>query len=163
VAGTIPNGESPAVDDLYRINVAKTEFREAYNTSDVDRLVSLYDEDGFTDMSHEGFTTYHQDSVARVREIATALFAEYFVHVSMSVTAIVVQGDMAYDFGWHEFTLRSKNGGDPIRKRERYLELWRRKNGESWKIALFISNGDVKDHLGGLETRWFLSENLPTA
>ena len=39
------------MDDTYLINVAKTEFREGYNRGDVDRILSVFDEEGFTDMS----------------------------------------------------------------------------------------------------------------
>ena len=33
---------SISMDDIYKINVAKTEFREAYNTGDVDRLLAVF-------------------------------------------------------------------------------------------------------------------------
>ncbi len=35
------------MDDTYQINIAKTEFREAYNRSDVDQLLSVFDDEGF--------------------------------------------------------------------------------------------------------------------
>jgi hypothetical protein len=40
------------MSDLYQINVAKAEFREAYNSGNVDRLLALF-ADEFTDMSAE--------------------------------------------------------------------------------------------------------------
>jgi len=42
------------MDDIYKINVAKTEFREAYNTGDVDRLLAVFGGEGFTSMLEGG-------------------------------------------------------------------------------------------------------------
>jgi hypothetical protein len=39
------------MDDTYQINVAKTEFREACNREDVDQLLSVFEDEGFTHMS----------------------------------------------------------------------------------------------------------------
>ena len=39
------------MDDTYQINVAKTEFREAYNRGEVDRLLSVFENEGFTDIN----------------------------------------------------------------------------------------------------------------
>ncbi len=39
------------MDDIYGINVAKTELREADNTGDVNRLLAVFGDAGFTDMS----------------------------------------------------------------------------------------------------------------
>jgi hypothetical protein len=42
------------MDDTYLINAAKTEFRDAYNRGNVEQLLSVFDEEGFTDMSEDG-------------------------------------------------------------------------------------------------------------
>jgi len=147
------------LDDIYRINVAKTEFREAHDTGDVDRLLSLFDPDGFTDMSHSQASKYGLGAVAWLRENATALFNTYFVKLSIIIIDIVVQGNSAHDYGWHELTLTPKNGGETIRKRERYFELWTRKPSGSWKVSLYITNADVREQLGGHVSHWFLNES----
>src|SRR5207245_11295611 len=43
-------GRSRSMNDIYKINIAKTEFREAYNTGDVDRLLAVFTDDRGTSM-----------------------------------------------------------------------------------------------------------------
>lgn len=67
------------MDDTYRINLAKTEFREAYNRGDVDQLLSVFMEDGFTDVSEGGPSFYGQEAREGLRLRSNKLFAEYLV------------------------------------------------------------------------------------
>ncbi len=109
------------MDDVYRINLAKTEFREAYQEGDVDRLLKVFGGGGFTDMSDGGPSKYGEEATARMRDDAARLFSEYTVKLNVIVINIVVLKDCAYDYGWHEFILRPKCGGEPVRKRHRYF------------------------------------------
>lgn len=149
------------MNEVYKINLAKTEFREAYNMGDVERLLAVFKADGFTDMTEGGPSKYGAEAISKLRDRASKLFAEYSVRLSPIVIDIVVLGDTAYDYGWHEFTLEPKNGGVAIRKRQRYFELWIRNSTGDWKISLHISNGDVREELNGFASRWFLSEEQP--
>jgi ketosteroid isomerase-like protein len=146
------------MDDTYRINVAKTEFREAYNRGDVDQLLSVFEGEGFTDMSEGDSSRYGKAAREGLREHSTELFAAYSVRLAVIIIDIVVLGDTAYDFGWHEFTLRPKNGGETMRKRYRYFEVWKKNSSGEWKISSFINNVDVREELGGQVSHWFLSE-----
>jgi ketosteroid isomerase-like protein len=146
------------MDDTYGINVAKTEFREAYNTGDVDRLLSVFNPGGFTDMSEGGPTKYGTEAASTLREGASELFSLYSVKLTPIINRIAVLGDTAYDYGWHEFILTPKCGGEPIRKRYRYLELWRKTGSGGWKISLQMTNADVREELSGFATRWFLND-----
>ena len=146
------------MDDIYKINVAKTELREAYNTGDVDRLLAVFAGEGFTSMLEGGPSQFGGGARSRLRKEAAELFDEYSVQMSVIIIDIVVQGDTAYDYGWHEFTLKPKDGGEPIRKRLRYFELWSKDSSGDWKIAFHINNQDVREELGGSVSRWFLSE-----
>ena len=147
-----------SMDDVYKINLAKTEFREAYNTGDVERLLEVFNADGFTDMAEGGPSKYGAEAISRLRDQASALFAEYAVRLSPIIIDIVVLGDTAYDYGWHEFTFKPKSGGAETRKRQRYFELWNRNSGGDWKISLHINNGDVREELNGYASHWFLIE-----
>src|SRR2546421_11325530 len=111
------------MDDIYKINIAKTEFREAYNTGDVDRLLAVFSGEGFTSM-FEGGPSQFGGARSSLRKEAAEMFDEYCVQMSVIIIDIVDRGDIGYDYGWHEFTLRPKDGGQPIRKRLRYFELW---------------------------------------
>jgi hypothetical protein len=63
-----------------------------------------------------------------------------------------------YEWGWHEYILTPKSGGEPQRKRERYYETWSKDSLEIWKIGFLITNEDVPETLNGYQTRWFRSE-----
>ena len=86
------------------------------------------------------------------------LFADYSVKMTPIIIDIVVLGNSAYDYGWHEFILTPKSGGDPIRKRQRYFELWSKNSEGSWKIAMYFTNSDVREELNGFASHWFLNE-----
>lgn len=146
------------MDDVHRINMAKTELREAYNTGDVNRLLAVFAPQGFTDMSQGRPSKYGEEAKLNSRLQVSELFEEYQVKFTPIVIKVVVLGDTAYDYGWHEFVLTPKNGGEPIRKRQRYFELWNRTESGEWKISLHINNGDVREELGGYTSRWFMSE-----
>lgn len=147
------------MSDIYAINVAKTELREAYANASVDRLLNVFDPDGLTDMSSGEPSNYGAAAIEARRRRASALFEGYTVKMSIIIIDIVISGDSAHDHGWHEFTLMPKCGGVPIRKRERYFEMWTKKPSGEWKIAFLITNGDVKESFAGTESHWFLSED----
>ena len=152
------------MDNNYQINVAKTQFREAYNRGNVDQLLSAFKEEGFTDMSEDRPSHYGQEAEEDLRRRSAELFMEYSVRLTVIIIAIVILGDSAYGYGWHEFTLTPKNGGEAIQKRHRYFEVWEQNSSGEWKISLFINNADVREELGGHLSHWFLSdENLKRA
>jgi ketosteroid isomerase-like protein len=146
------------MDDMYQINVAKSEFREAYNAEDVDRLLSVFNPGGFTDMSEGGPTRYGREAITTLRDQLGRLFAQYAVKMVPIINRIVVQGDSAYAYGWHEFTLTPRNGRETIRKRQRYFELWKKDAAGKWTIFFQIDNTDVREELNGFVSHWFLSE-----
>jgi len=148
------------VDEIYNINLAKTEFRESYNTGDVDRLLAVFADDGFTNMPEDGPSHFGKGARTKLREEATRLFEDYSVSLSVIIIHIVILGSTAYDYGWHEFTLTPKAGGEPLRKRLRYFELWSKDPSGDWKIAFHINNHDVRETLGGHVSHWFFSEDL---
>jgi ketosteroid isomerase-like protein len=155
--GNVQFGGS-AVDDVYQINLAKTTFREAYATADIDKLLSLFALGGFTDMSEGLPTKYGEEAWNVFRERTEQLFAEYSVRLNCIIMDISVHGGAACDFGWHEWTLTPKNGGPPVQIRHRYCELWSKYPSGGWKIAFFINNPDVREVLGESGSRWFISE-----
>src|SRR5215470_37155 len=152
----MPGGLS--MSDIYAINVAKTELREGYNTGDIDRVLAVMDSGGFTDMSEDEPSKYGLAAIAGLRSRLAKLFAEYSVKMTPIIIDIVVSGNSAHDYGWHEFILTPKAGGEPIRKRQRYFEQWSKGVDGTWKTVMLFTNGDVKEELNGFSSHWFLSE-----
>ena len=146
------------MDAKYTINLAKTTYREAYAQGDVEKLLYVFATDGFTDMSEGLPSKYGQEARTVLRSRAEQLSAEYLVKLNIIIIDVVIQGDTARDYGWHEWILTPKTGGPVVQKRDRYFELWTREQDGSWRISFFLNNADVRERIGTSVSRWFMTE-----
>jgi ketosteroid isomerase-like protein len=146
------------MDAKYAINLAKTIYREAYEQGDVEKLLSVFAADGFTDMSEGLPSKYGQEARTVLRSRAEQLIADYTVKLTIIIIDVVIQGDTARDYGWQEWILTPKAGGPVVRKRDRYFELWTREQDSSWRISFFLNNVDVREHIGSSVSCWFMTE-----
>lgn len=132
-----------STNDGYAISVAKTEYREGYNTADVDRLLSVF-ADSFTNMSEGQPSFYDAEGKQALRLEASNLFARYRVKMEVIIIAITILGTEAYDLGWHKLRLTPKAGGEVEIRNYRYCEIWQKQADGQWKIGFFISNKDYE-------------------
>jgi ketosteroid isomerase-like protein len=132
------------MDDLYAINAAKTEFREAFNQGDACRIIAIADPDliNFSDGQPSEFGESGLESFKRRLE---KLFADYTAQLSVIVIEIRSQSDVAHGYGWHDLTLTPKRGGEPIHRRYRYVDIWRKDTAREWKLWMYVDNADVAD------------------
>src|ERR1700745_472149 len=140
------------MDDLYKINMAKSEFREGFNVGDTSRILAIADPDlvNFSDAQPSEFGESGLDAwKARLQ----SLFERFTAKLVVIVIEIRVQGDIAYDYGWHDLTLTPKEGGQPIHRRHRYVDIWRRNKEDRWKLWMYIDNRDVPDSFRAREIR----------
>jgi ketosteroid isomerase-like protein len=134
------------MDDMYAINVAKTEFREAFNTADPDRMIALLDP-GFVDFSDGRTCAFGQGAAVEMKSHLATLFHDYKVHLSIVMIEIRLVGDLGYDYGWHNFTLTPKQGGAPFERHERYVDIWKKNAERKWKLWMYIDNRDVPQQM----------------
>ena len=146
------------MDAKYAINLAKTTYREAYEQGDVKKLLSVFATEGFTDMSEGLPSKYAQEASTVLRSRAEQVFADYRVELNIIIIDVVIQGDTAHDYGWHEWIFTPKAGGPVVRRRDRYFELWTHEQDGSWRISLFLNNTDVREQIGPSVSRWFMTE-----
>ena len=85
------------MNDEEAISIAKTELREAYNTGDVERLLSVF-ADSFTNMSDGEASFYGDEGKAAMRCRVTELFREYAAKMEVIIIAVVILGNTAYDW-----------------------------------------------------------------
>jgi ketosteroid isomerase-like protein len=132
------------MDDLYAINVAKSEFRDCFNFSDTSRLLAIADPDlvNFSDGQPCEFGISGLEALKRRME---RLFESFTANLEVIVIEIRLRADVAYDYGWHNLTLTPKAGGQPTRRRDRYLGIWRRNKEGEWKLWMYMDNRDVAD------------------
>ena len=134
------------MDDLYAINVAKTEFRECFNLGDTSRMLAIADPDLVT-FSEGQPSEFGETGLHALKARPDNLFERFTAGLVVIVIEIRRQGDVAYDYGWHELTLMPMDGGEPIRSRNRYVDVWRRNKEGKWKLWMYIDNQDIADTL----------------
>jgi ketosteroid isomerase-like protein len=127
------------MDDLYAINSGKTEFREAFNTGDPERLIALLDPafvympDGVPTVNGSGAA----DAIrARFRELTT-----YYVQLIPIIIEIRIQGSVASDYGWQTWRKTPRDGGSEVTVKDRYVNVWRKNERGEWKLWMYMSNG----------------------
>jgi ketosteroid isomerase-like protein len=128
-------------DDQHAISVAKTEYREAHNNGDVQRLLSVF-APGFTDWSDGEPSFYGQESRRALELRATELFNRFKVELFVIIIDIVVKDNLAFDWGWHKLRLVDKRTGATSDTKYRYFERWVKTDG-AWKINYIITNKEM--------------------
>jgi ketosteroid isomerase-like protein len=132
------------MDDLYAINAAKTEFREGFNLGDSSRVLAIADPDLVS--FYDGAPSEFGESGLEVLKTRLAnLFELFTAKLLVIVIEIRLQGDVAYDYGWHDLTLTPKNGGQSVHRRDRYVDIWRKNKEGKWKLWMYMDNQDVAD------------------
>jgi hypothetical protein len=129
------------MDDRYAINLAKSRFREGFNSADEEMILSIYD-CAFVDMSFGLPSFFDADARDVLRVRLRRLFHDYTTEMAVLIIDIVLNGDKALDRGWHILKLTDKRNGAQQTIRTRYFETWRRDAERGWIITSFIDNLD---------------------
>jgi ketosteroid isomerase-like protein len=132
---------APIKEDQDAIYLAKTEYREAYKSGDLERLLDVFASE-FTDCSDGEPSFYAAEAPRALRIRAGELFRRYNIEMVVIIIDIVVKGDFACDWGWHKVRLIDKGTGDVTNAKYRYLETWKRENGR-WRIDYIITNKEL--------------------
>jgi ketosteroid isomerase-like protein len=132
------------MDDLYAINVAKSEFRDSFNFSDVSKLLAIADPD-LVNFSDGHPCEFGGSGLEFLKIRMEDLFGRFTAKLEVIVIEIRLQGDVAYDYGWHNWTLTPKAGGQPTHRRDRYVDIWRKNKEGEWKLWMYMDNRDVAD------------------
>ena len=132
------------MDDLYAVNAAKSEFREGLNRGDTSRVLAIADPD-LVNFSDGQPSEFGESGLDALKSRLANLFERFTVKLVVIVIEIRLQGDVAYDYGWHDLTLTPKDGGEPIHRRDRYVDIWRRNKDGNWKLWMYMDNQDIAD------------------
>jgi ketosteroid isomerase-like protein len=127
------------MDDLYAVNSGKTEFREAFNTGDPERLIALLDP-AFVYMP-DGVPTVNGTGAADVIRAQFRELTAYYVQLIPIIIEIRIQGSVAWDYGWQTWRKTPRDGGSEVTLKDRYVNVWRKNERGEWKLWLYMSNG----------------------
>jgi ketosteroid isomerase-like protein len=132
------------MDELYAINAAKSEFRDSFNFSDPSRFLAIADPE-LVSFSDGQPSEFGESGLESLKTRLENLFQQFTATLAVIVNEIRLNGDVAYDYGCHELTLTPKHGGEPVRRRNRYVDIWRRNKEGEWKLWMYTDNLDVAD------------------
>ena len=128
------------MDDLYAINFGKTEFREAFNSGNPERLIALLDS-AFVYMP-DGVPAANGTAAAdAIRAQFRELTAQYYVQLVPIIIEIRIQDSVACDYGWQTWRKTPRDGGSQITVKDRYVNVWRKNERGEWKLWMYMSNG----------------------
>ena len=130
------------MDDLYAINSAKTEFREAFNTGDPERLIALLDP-AFVYMPDGVSSAMGTGAADAIRAQFRELAVRYNVQLLPIIIEIRIQDNVAYDYGWHVWKKTPRDSSTQVTVRDRYVDVWRKNEKGEWKLWMYMSNTDV--------------------
>lgn len=130
------------MDDLYAINFAKTEFREAFNSGDPERLIALLDPT-FVYMPDALSLATGADAASAVRAQFRELTASYCVQLQPIIIEVRIQESVAFEYGWHIWKKTPRDGGPLVHAKNRYVDIWRKNEKDEWKLWMYMNNADL--------------------
>jgi ketosteroid isomerase-like protein len=132
------------MDDLYAINAAKSEFRDGFNLADASRVLAIADSDLVTFADGQP-SEFGESGLVALKARLEDLFEHFTAKLAVIIVEIRRKGDVAYEYGWHDLTLTPKDGRPSVRRRDRYMDVWRKNKEGCWKLWMHIDNRDVAD------------------
>ena len=135
-----PSVEVPsAKEDIEALKTAAAEWDVAWNSQDLEKLLSLYTEDAVrmppneaADVGKEAISAYVQRS-----------FGEFTSQGGSVVDDVRVSGDLAYVRGTGDYTNTPKTGGEPIQDLGKWVIVYQRQPDDSWKVICEIWNSNL--------------------
>jgi ketosteroid isomerase-like protein len=128
------------MDDIYAINFAETEFREAFNLGNPERLIALLDP-AFVYMPDGVPTANGTGAADAIRVQFRELTAYYHVQLVPIIIEIRIQDSVAWDYGWRTWRKTPRDGSSQVIVKDRYVNVWRKNERGEWKLWMYMSNG----------------------
>lgn len=111
-----------------------SEFVNAYNAGDLDRVLAYYGDD-LVKVRQGARPETKSETARRLAEV----FAQFHSRVEVVTDEIHASGEMAFTRGSFRVTLTPKAGGEAQIIERRYLEIWRKEGGR-WLVVRTMDN-----------------------
>ena len=118
------------IDSLGRV------WEAAANRADVEELVGIYAPDAVI-LPPGGPVIQGSETI---RELFRQEFERFDTKLAFTTQAIEIEGDMAYRRGRYVWRGTPRLSGQTVETANKFLEIWRRQPGGSWRIAVDMWN-----------------------
>ena len=122
--------------DLDAIDKVRDAHVAALNAGDVERWVAQFTEDGVQMPPHAPANV----GKAMIAAWSQGLLAHFRVQFALAVDEVRVLGEWAFERGGYTIGLHPQAGGPPMQDVGKYITLYERKGGETWRMARDIWN-----------------------
>jgi uncharacterized protein (TIGR02246 family) len=141
--GKIDKMERNLVSDVAQIYKVWKEYAAAVNDGDLNRLVSLWIEEGIRMPPNVPRSV----GLPQIRVSIESIFENInFEEFAINPDEVHVLGDQAYSHGLYCTSMTPKKGGETIKVSGKFLTIFSKQTDGFWKFAIdcFISNAPTK-------------------
>jgi ketosteroid isomerase-like protein len=124
-----------------------------FNSSDASKLLAIADPDLVSFCGGEPSEFRESGGLQALQLRLKTLFEHFTAKLDVIVAEIRIRGDVAHEYGSHDLTHTPKEGGQPIHRGTRYVDIWRRSNDGDWRLWIYVDNRDVADPFRPAEIR----------
>lgn len=135
-AGCRPSGEANPERDADDVRAVVASIIEADNERDIDRVMSLYDDDAVLMPPGEG----HVAGRAAIRPRYEYLFDNYLPELETHIVETGVHGNRAFVRGANSGYLIALEDSSKTAVDDKYVMILKRREGNAWHISLLIWN-----------------------
>jgi len=142
--GCAPGPEPPTEDvanveaDIEALKAAIEDWDVAWNSQDLEKLLSFYTEDAVRMPPNEAAEVGNE----AIRASLKRSFGDFPSEEDNTIGDVRVSGDLGYVRGTVEATTTPKAGGDPVVENSKWITVYQRQPDGSWKIISEIWNSN---------------------
>ena len=131
---------TPRSKELEALRAADARWLKAWAAKDVDKSVAFCDEKVSTLMPNAPIATGKK----AIAKLMTAGFAlqDYKLSWHPNKAGVARSGELGYTSGTYQTSFKDASG-KPVFDKGKYLVLWKKQAGGSWKVLFDMSNSDL--------------------
>jgi len=136
--GATVSAADPKLEQAVRDTDAQ--WSAAAGTKDLEKTISYYADDAIVLPAHRPAATTKE----AIRNLWKEMLASPGLAISWKASNVEIakSGEMAYLHGTYEFTANDVSG-KPVNDHGKYLIVWKKQRGRTWKVAADIWNSDL--------------------
>ena len=122
--------------DLEAIDKVRDAHVAALSAGDAEKWVAQFTDDGVQMPPNAPANV----GKAKIAAWSQGLLAHFHVQFALTVDEVRVLGEWAFERGGYTISLQPKAGGTPMQDMGKYITLYERIGGETWRMARDIWN-----------------------